>query len=1247
MALIWSDDSSLLLQTNQGRLIQLNGRSLIGDPTGFGISDDSLTDAWLEDETLYLAGNGRVEAYSFNDRQIVNRWEIDNGGAVTIKAIINHVPLTQIGSRVALGDTIIDAGAGNVDSVSVDADMIWTMRRLNGQPYLKGHALNAPNNQQQAVCFFRTPQAGNAVTAIYDAKELPNGAIVVATNAGLRFYNPQARTWYMAPGNTLQADRLYTLPGQLLLVQGEETGSNFQLQFIDLDSIRLPHSCALDPVALQAGDQIAARAVAINEPLGRAAWLETSGAVVEWQNNSSETVLEAGPIPPTQDALRGVYDYRSSGLLLFTTDSAIWQYNLQQRVWTRVPLDIPGNAGPLTNINIEAHGELNIVTTRTGANDFFMGTFELTDAVISMEPVYDGGQGFFNAPASDLLDVQLRQDEEGMWTFVLRDRIKYFDPEARLWSDSSLFSETIQSFEEAFGRGVVVPSGGRTWYIANDTSAMPKTFIPYELDLIDQARALDDGGDGWRLTAAGEVMACSQGGTEYSCAVAQRPFLLDPAAVLQTFTWQDHLLFAFADELRAFESGQEASLPLEIARFTDITASLVYEEHLLLFSRSNARVMMLDEQFNATFFEEVDGFILDDEGRPWAQRNGIWHYYEAGSFQVPTTAANLPITEAGITLFALSETPISGIDTAGIPYRWENEVLQPGALPLPTEIDMNDVQLLVPNGTQWSVLTANQVHIVERGSCIVDAATPTVTPTSTPSPSSTPLPTSLPTPTATATASPTPTPVNSPTPTATATASPTPTPTSTPVQEPCLIIAANTAVPLTEPVQAYWQDDAFTIVGPGGQVTTVALDDGGSYTVETVVNPTMIPTQPSANNWPLHRPNLVTLPDGQTAYDPVVSLETNAEGQLIARRSSGPTHLLAVRGVVPVQLVRPFTSPPALDVGWLRWNRNADSFVVNTSAGTQSISKQAFIVGNELLFERAEALLARSTADVYTANEYGIWHFPSSDLNLNDAITYYPADLRTPIRAAHNQFLANAQAITVNQSGLGITAAVDPTISIGDAVFTERVRFRRVDATVTINNSNEDAFVNGGLVWDVNRRGLAYEGNRLLILSDAGIHPLSHLELFDPGPNNLGRAGGILQSDARGGVYLFDEPESRWYQYDNTTWQSNVNNPHQNRVFFNNNTWQWSIQNDSLSINLHDSPTYNFGFLTNGFRFTSDQLLAATSWRNNLLVATDAFLEIESQPGEFAGGTAVHAAAATPQSPVCRPPIRQPPQTPC
>jgi hypothetical protein len=77
-------------------------------------------------------------------------------------------------------------------------------------------------------------------------------------------------------------------------------------------------------------------------------------------------------------------------------------------------------------------------------------------------------------------------------------------------------------------------------------------------------------------------------------------------------------------------------------------------------------------------------------------------------------------------------------------------------------------------------------------------------------------------------------------------------------------------------------------------------------------------------------------------------------------------------------------------------------------------------------------------------------------------------------------------------------------------------------------------------------------------------------------------------------------------------------------------TWQWAIQNDNLSIDLHDSPSYDFGFLTNGFRFTSDQLLAATSWHNKLLVATEAFLEIESQSGEFANGTAVRTAPITP-----------------
>lgn len=1152
-------DEQLLLRTDRGRLLLEDGTALIGDETGIAISDAALSDVWaVDDQTLFLAGNGRVEQYSFDAREIVKVWQATDGGDVVLKAIINDLPLTHIGRQAALGDAIVDPDAGDVVTISADSDSVWTVRRDSTTSYVKSYDANLQN----ARCLFRSPTAG--FNDVYDATELPNGLIAVAGNGSVEFYNPQARSWYQSQTD-LRADRLYRLQdSHLLLVRGEETGNDFELVFLPLNW-NMPDSCSINPLPTQPGTTIAASAVTVNEQAGRVAWITPDGAVIEWIDGVQTTIFDAAGSPPDQASLRRMYDYSAENFLLFTTDSELWRYDLGLRTWSSVALRFPGSVGPLREINIEQQGSTNTVTAQSSDGDLYLGTWSPTQDAVAMEHIYAADGVTFGASATALLDVQVRGDTPDIWTFVLRDRIKYYDPDNRNWRDVELDTDDgTRSFQEALGRGVVVNDNGNQWLIANVAGDEPNTFATYVLDGSDQARALDGNGHVWRLTAAGEVQQCTPARTTYSCSVTRIPFLLNANDVIRAYEWGGHVLFESATGLRALvvASGTERELNSAEAQFDDISAAFTYQGRLLFYSDVNNAILVFDSQLNAEQYTAVSNLIRDDAGRPWAHFNDGWRQLNGSSFARPSGAAN-------VTLFAHNATTVTGIDTNRIPYTWSGSQLSAGVLPLPDAIDPAAVELLVRADADWWVLNNGQWVLAQSSTCYRPGTTPSE--------------------------------IDAPTP--------------TPEPYACLQQTTPTPVIPDTVAAADWQDGVLTVTYADGRVLTLSADESGVITIAQRDDSAAIPTLPLDDQWAQLRTNLVTLPNGQTAYDPVVALRANPA--LNAVRYSGTSHQLALTGIVPTDPAHPFTLPPALDVGWLSWDRATDSFVVVTDSGAQRFSRQAFIVDEQLLFEAATSVLARTPEELYLTNPHGIWRYPDAGLSLNENLVYYPDDLPDDITAAHDQFIIGTQAIAVRRSGLSRGTLTDVTITVGDAIVTEQVDSRTVAATVAIDGNREDAFVGAGFVWDANRRGVAYEGVDLLLQSDAGVHPVvPFLTDFTATPDELGRSSGILQSNGKGDIYLYVSAENQWLRRDSQRWSADAVNPHHNRQLVNNGIWEWVLSNDNLIITI-DGVSHAFAVVAGDFGFASDQLRAAAAWGNERFVATDAFLERGTQFSDF------------------------------
>ncbi len=187
----------LLGRSDRNELLQIVDppQPLIGEREGTQIGDGDLNDARLVGSELYLAGAGRVERYQTDQRRITQRWQFGTTGPVRIRGLINGEPLVQSGEAAYLGDAPIDPAAGPIVALAADSTTIWTTRRAEAQPYLKGYPIGGPLSGSGARCFFRNPWTPAPATRVEDARRLPDGTLAVATDAGLMFYAPQARSW--------------------------------------------------------------------------------------------------------------------------------------------------------------------------------------------------------------------------------------------------------------------------------------------------------------------------------------------------------------------------------------------------------------------------------------------------------------------------------------------------------------------------------------------------------------------------------------------------------------------------------------------------------------------------------------------------------------------------------------------------------------------------------------------------------------------------------------------------------------------------------------------------------------------------------------------------------------------------------------------------------------------------------------------------------------------------------------------
>lgn len=1170
--------NTLLLITEDGQLWQdTNSNSQIIGGEGFQIGDASLSDAFLSGQFIYLGGHGQVEQYDMGSRQITQRWDLAGNGNVRLKGVVGGNPVVLTNGRLYWGDKELN-GTGVVTDASLDNQYIWAVRNGENGRYLIGYALANPLSVIDQRCFFHNSQMGGAVTTLLDARELSGGRIAVSTDDGLRFYDPAARSWFRGPANIMpNGGRVYRLGEYLTMVSTDGE----QVWVVKLTDIAIPHSCSDDLVTFHNLDTETVRNITIDEVRGQAAWITSDQAVAQWQNGSVTELLPAVTTGPDTTALHRMYD--RGAIIIFTTATDIWLYDLPQRRWQQVQLNFTGSRPIIDTINLENSGNQETVVVRGRNRSFYLGTFNWGETAVSLSLVFSPDTNLFNISPSALLDIQSRSAD--LWTFVLTDSVRYYNPQQRQWEDSVSLNQNdpTLSFQRIFDRGILVGKNDSVWQIAQDTSTEPTRFVSYTLQK-DEITYLDNTAAIWRWQQDGSVLRCSLS-SNYECESEISSFWLDPATVRRAYIWDDLRLFATNAGWSAFDSNnnQEALLPSNVANLSPNV--IVRHQGDQLWFYDNDMLIILDQTGNTlstNAFSGVSKLIYDADSQPWVQFSNEWQVWQKGSFQSITNTLHL---------FAFEDTPVTGIDTDGYPYSWHNNVFVRELFPLPPEIDQNALVGLWQADEQdwWALAETEAYHLVE-GMCHPETLTRFVTATPTAIPVGTPVPID----TLTLQSSSTPFP----------TFTVTPAPTATPIPVPCFVTANQVDL------QQYLNGSKQII---RAEVTAINLQlllnnymmlqvrpDGQ---IQTSNSSFWQPLDLATDHWATLQNLIATLPVGGTAFNPVTSLITIGTGELVAVRPSGNT-------ILANEAANQFGLPPALNVNWLRWNRTSQDFSIVTPTGPLTLPRDQFVVNGKLLFESIEAILVENGNNLYTANEHGVWLYSSDNLSLaNPSIVYYPLELRLPIDAAHGRFLVANGDYFPGESTL--SAIQQSHVIVTDGItFQESIRDQSIIASGIPNIS---ILQSNGFIWDSNRRGLAFNDSGLLLQSDAGIHPVDELVNFDQS------AGRIFYETGKG---LFLQDGDNWYRPSGGGWLA-ANDPTDGRLLVNNAIWQWQLVNNNMRVTLTGS-SQNFAYQqdSNQFGFSSDRLLAASAHENQLFVATEAFLEIATQPVQVGNLTA-------------------------
>lgn len=351
------------------------------------------------------------------------------------------------------------------------------------------------------------------------------------------------------------------------------------------------------------------------------------------------------------------------------------------------------------------------------------------------------------------------------------------------------------------------------------------------------------------------------------------------------------------------------------------------------------------------------------------------------------------------------------------------------------------------------------------------------------------------------------------------------------------------------------------------------------------------------------------LPDGTPVWAPVTDLVLG--GGLHVHRAGRPPVLVANQAVA----LKPdsLQDGPALDAGWIRWNRASRSFKVAALAGppgaTLDVAAAQMFYRDRFRFEWIDQVLPADIGAITAAGPGGLWRYPSTELGLADGkpVAYHPlpSDANGTFYSAF--LLTNGKQIDSQSLSESIPSSV--ILAARHGFETTVSPAGKVTMTLKVGEKAYDAMTPQGIfLWDRRRSvGIAPSGD-IILHSDAGIQVGLPVSTQHPLPTQLGSpvsSGGHIVQTHHGGIY-FNDGDS-WWEWTNSDWKSQSNSPLlAPREVTDGLNWRWSFETGELASVILPGTKAENGILQNdqGLAFSSDLLIDAAAVDGELHLVT-------------------------------------------
>lgn len=727
--------------------VLLGGDGRLGADVDLGIRDSELSDVRVDtDGDLYLAGAGRVVRYSPARRQVIERWTYPGGGNVELVGVRDRQPVAVTGGQVYHGTRAKLNSDWKAATVSLFKEQLWiTATGPDSERRLRWYSDVAAS---QHFDFFSNPKS--AAKVLVDAVPLADDNVLVSTDAGLRVYNPAARSWYWFEDQSLLAGaELYRL-GSYILAAQPTADREYNLAAFQVDSLTVPYSpdryflkWTMSPWQTRSS----VPAFAVDALRGEFVFIHSDSSVHRWRpgrgNANGTTIQEiasAGRTPQAKELKRCVV---CGAYLVFAADQELWTYHMSQHTWRKLNMSFPDSGRSrfvIQSLEKESSAERVWCSVQRDGN-LLIGSWETKrpDSPVALKAAFRAGSTRFAGDPAQIIDVQQTGD---VLTMLQSDRVDWFHPGRREHSGGTPFPGAKATDQPDYGlqdgRRVAANSSGRFW-IAATRAEFPSRFQYVDVEPDRKTEyAFDRNATVWRRRPDGVVEFCSVDSTSNSAYRSFNrhvaPMEIQRTDVQRVFRFRNRWsILLTADGARVYDEARyrevavaEVSLATHSQPLSSEDVTWFEEDGSLWIVREGSILQLAGTPENSKrpidpaprHFRGPLEMQTTASGQHWVRTTAGWHFFNADRREfspVPRSAASP--AQPALKLFVQSDVLPTAIDIAkGQLLSWNESGTwdAPSAAVLPAGYPTEEIRWLIRDAQTWWVLFQDRVERLAR-----------------------------------------------------------------------------------------------------------------------------------------------------------------------------------------------------------------------------------------------------------------------------------------------------------------------------------------------------------------------------------------------------------------------------------------------------------------------------------------------------------------------------------------------------